>query len=578
MQRCYGVWLAIALTIQIICVYRLSAQDTADTVITGATLIDGTGNAPLPNAVVIIRNGSVQAVGQAGKLPYPASAKVIDANGKFIIPGLFDSHVHYRDWVGELFLAYGITSVIDMGNPVDWVKAQKEAIEKGKIVGPRIFASGDALGQRFRNVSGDLSAKDLEQIRNSVRNNIAQGASHISVTVTTDPRAVPAIIDEAHKAGVPVSAYTMYPKEQIGSGLDALQHSYSLSAGSKRDPGILEAIRNEANRDDTPRYAKHPLNYRIDAEPSDFIQLLAKRKIYIIPSMIFEYKLFNDHRAEFERQNLELLQNPGLRYVNYEDYFLQLTSGTQYGIPRLGGPGFFGTIDFESAEFKEYQQSYRNLQKLVKAVSDGGGNVLAGTDAPNMLLPGISLHQEMELLVDAGLTPMQVIVSATSKPAAYVHRQNDLGTIAPGHIADLLILDANPLDDIRNTRKIRTVVQAGRVLDTSFHPNFANPIPRPNANETQRNPLPQVRDVFPKAATEGDHQAEITVRGSNFIYESVVLFDGQRVPTTFVSDTQVKAVIPAPLLQRVGTFPVSVWNPKPQGGTSGDAKFIVAFR
>lgn len=571
MVACAAIWLTSA-------AHAVQAGSSdAETAIVGATLIDGTGNPPLHNSVIVVQGNRIKSVGPSGKLSYSPDANIIDAKGKFVLPGLFDSHVHCRDWVGELFLAYGVTSVIDMGNPVEWVMAQKEAVEKKKISGPRIFASGEALALRFDS-SRELTEKDLTQVRSAVQGNIAQGASHISVTVTQDPRTFGAIAEEAHKAGVPVSTYTMYPQEEIGLGVDALQHSYSLSAGSKQDPKLLQAIREETQARDTPRYLKHPLNYLVEADPDDFIRLLAQHGTYVIPSMIFEYKLFNDHRAEFEQQNLELLKNPNLRYVNFEDYFPQLMSYSHFGIPRLGGPGFFGTIDFTSSEFKQYQQSYRNLQHLLSKLLQQGGKVLAGTDAPNMLLPGISLHQELQLLVDAGLTPMQAIVAATSRPAAYVRKEADLGTVSPGKIADLLILDADPLEDIRNTRKIHSVIQGGKVLDTSFHPEFSNPIPRPNNFETQRNPVPQVGDASPKAGTEGDEQITLSVVGSNFIDESVVLFAGERVPTTFVKDTELKASVPGRLLKRVGTFPIAVWNPKPQGGISGDVKFIVKFR
>lgn len=548
------------------------------TVIIGGTLIDGTGRPPRKEAEILIEGKRIKSIGEVGKTAYPPDARVIKATGKFILPGLFDSHVHYRDWVGELFLAHGVTSVIDMGNPIDWVLAQRDAIAKGKMAGPRIFVSGDALHQRFGSPSSPLSEKDIEAVRRAVRETIAKGVDKIAAMIQQDPRTFSIIAEEAHKAGIPVSAYTTYPREEVAAGLDAIEHSYSLASGSKKDPTILRLIREQSQATDVPRYLKNPLNYSMDPDADDFIQLLVEKGTYVIPSLIFEYKLFNGHRAEFEQQNLSLLMNPNLRYVKFEDFVPQLTSYSHFGIPRLGGPGYFGTLNFEGEESKQYQKSFRNLQAFLKQFSQRGGKILAGSDAPNMDLPGISLHQELQLLVELGMTPMQVIQAATRLPATFIRKDKDLGTVEPGKLADIIVLDADPLQDIKNIRRINTVMKEGRVLDTTYHADFVNPIPRPSTVEMQRNPEPHITDIFPKAATEGDETVTLTVRGSDFIFESAVVFDGERVATKFSRDTELIATIPSRLLKRVGTVPVAVWNPLPAGGISGDIKFIVKFK
>jgi hypothetical protein len=546
------------------------------TVITGGTLIDGTGKAPLKNAVVVIEANKFKAVGESGKVAVPAVARTIKAAGKFIIPGLFDSHIHYRDYVPELFLAYGITSVIDMGNPAEYILAQRDGINKGEVVGPRIFAGGPALMELDTSAPNPAGpARSAEEVRRAVRDLIAKGVDQITVNIGQDPETFAVIAEEAHKAGLPVSAYTMYPREELSAGLDILEHSYSISAGTTTDQRMLEQMRLERN---ASPYQKHPFYYMVEAHGEDeFIRLLVQRKSYVIPSLAFEYKLIHDHVDEFKQDYLNVLANPGLGYLPHDDYMVEAMNTMEGAIPRLSGPGFFGTLDRQSDEFRQYQAGYRRLQQFLVKLQKAGGNILAGTDAPYRIPPGISLHHEMQLLVDAGLTPMQVLLDATQKPAAAMHKQNTLGTIEAGKLADLLILRANPLDDIRNTRTIETVIKDGKVVDTTFHPNFTNPIPRPFSvhSEPEYNRAPVLQKLVPPMATEEDSDLPLTLEGKYFTKESGVSFDGQSVPTTFVSEQQLKATIPARLFQRAGSFPVTVTTPRPGGGFSEQTNFRV---
>lgn len=558
---------------------------TETTVITGGTLIDGTGRAPLKDAIIIIVGNKFKTVGEKGKVSVPAGAKTIDAAGKFVLPGLIDAHIHYRNFVPELFLAYGITSAVDMGNVTDWIIAQREGIAKGKIKGPRLFVSGDALSGGSTGGGATLyqpqtvaqaPANTIEETRKAVRDLIAKGVDKIGVSIGQDPNTFPAIAEEAHKAGIPISAYTMYPREEVEMGLNIIEHSYSISAGTKKDPKMLEQMRRERG---VSRYEKHPLYYLAESDGGDeFIKLLVEKKAYVIPSLVFEYKLIHEHVDEFKQDYLRVLTNPGLRYLPYDDYLAQVMNADQGSYPRLGGPGFFGSLDRGSADAKRFHDGYKELGRFLVKLVQAGGKVLVGTDAPNLLPPGITMHHEMQLLVDSGLTPMQVIVGATKLPAESVHKEKLLGTVEPGKVADLLILRASPLDDIKNTRQIDTVIKDGQVVDTTFHPYFVNPIPRPIVSEAEYNPVPMIRQLVPEAATEGGPELALTIEGANIYEGAVVMFDGQRVPTTFVNERQIKAAIPARLLQRPGTFAVTVANAGPGGGISNDVRFYVRFR
>jgi hypothetical protein len=313
------------------------------------------------------------------------------------------------------------------------------------------------------------------------------------------------------------------------------------------------------------------------SEFGDLIRLMREKGTYAIPSLIFEYKLIHDHREEFEREYRALLEKPELRYLPVEDYLPMSMSYSEAGLTRAGGT-LFGALDRTSEQYRRYRESYANLQHFLRAFVTAGGKVLAGTDAPNLLPPGITLHQELQLLTDAGLTPMEVVMSATRWPAEFMRQSADLGTLEPGKLADLVILRGDPLANIANTRTIDAVMLNGRILDTTYHAHFQNPIPRPISYETQTNQPPVVVAVAPRGAMEGDGDVELTVLGREFTRQSIVFFDGERVPTTFSEETRLTAIVPARLLQRAGTVDVTAWNPRPEGGTSNAVRFVIAFK
>lgn len=191
-------------------------------------------------------------------------------------------------------------------------------------------------------------------------------------------------------------------------------------------------------------------------------------------------------------------------------------------------------------------------------------------------------------MVDSGLTPMQAIQGATMYAAEYIRADKDLGSVAVGKLADIVVLKQNPLENIRNSRTIDTVIQGGRVLPTGYHRDYVNPIPRVTRVGVGTNAAggppgegaiaPQVTSVSPVEATEGSSNATLTVKGRGFTPASVVFFERSPIDTTFVSGTELKAVIPPQDLGRVGSYLIRVWTPKPGGGTSDALAFFVKYR
>ena len=212
---------------------QASQQEIA---IVGGTLINGNGGAPLQNAVVLVKGNRIVRVGSKGKVKYPKSVKTIDATGKYILPGLIDMHVHYFDWMGELFLAHGVTTVKDLGNDVEWMATISSEVEQGKMRGPRIFYVGNGLDSppparvHYVGLESPAMAKRAVDLLHS------RGVSALKGHEKLTPELLQAITEEAHKFGLPVTAHvrSIDAREAALAGVDGLEHV----------TGITQAIAN----------------------------------------------------------------------------------------------------------------------------------------------------------------------------------------------------------------------------------------------------------------------------------------------------------------------------------------------
>jgi imidazolonepropionase-like amidohydrolase len=580
------------------CSFALAQEgDTKVLVIEGGTLIDGNGGNPVEDAFVVIRGNRIESVGSGSGAPYPAGAQVIDAKGKYILPGLMDAHCHYAGWMAELNLNYGVTSIFSIGSGGPWALAQRDAINAGKIPGPRTFvAVGSLAGGRISALSarsgaaGGLSGRQVaataEQARDIAGRFIEAGADMIKVHRGPPIEAYRAAIEEAHRAGLPVVAQplgpTVYAREAILAGADILEHAAGVSVSIAKDPSKWEGFGSIEKHSLSPM----PFADMDDAKADVLIKLMVKKNVYLEPDFVAMGRGFHKNRDKFELQDLRLLNSHALSYVPERRRLRILNTYHHFD-------------DLEPAERELRNSAYQNMLSFFNRFVAAGGKVMTGTDTGGWAVPGLGVHHEMEILADeAGLTPMQVIQATTRNIAEGFRILDQLGTIEEGKLADIVIVNEDPLEQISNLQDIEWVIKDGDLVDRTFNASFQNPLPRGGTEGSAwvralgaqsmqgtefGQPQPGIKSISPGVVTEGDATLTLTIQGVNFTKESLVYFGEKSVPYRRVSDTELEAVVDARLISAVGTYPVTVRNPEPLqrpewgNGTSNKAHLLVNY-
>jgi len=557
------------------------AGENSPIVIRGARLIDGNGGKPIDDTTIVIEGNHFSKVA-TGKTDFPKESLVIDASGKTVLPGLIDNHVHYRDLLGELFLAHGVTSVRDLGNPLDWILAQRDATARGKIAGPRIFCTGGGFYSRATAAHHQVPA-DPAEAKKMTRDLINQGVDYAKVHLGVPLDIASAVAAEAHSVGFMLTGHldtSILP--YAAAGVDGVEHASGCAEATIRS---AEGVKNLAS---IKLWLAKFLACWTFAEREHYAEVtefLAQKGTYIEPTMVL-WGAPVGRREQWEREDYELLKTPGLSYIPEDLRLLWLDHYyLAFGVRAGTAPQQEVVIGNRYSIYgilpkTQLLEGYRRLQEFLFRLVQTGGKVVTGTDAP-AVVPGISLHREMEFLVEAGFSPMQAIQAATKVGAQYLGQEKQLGTVEEGKLADLIIVRGDPLKEISETRTIDRVIKNGEILDITFHPNFTNPIPRPYSQEFYGYPIPKLDKISRQVAFERDGDVEVVLSGKDFFPQSVVRFGESPVPTRFLSQNQLAATVPSHLL-RVGTIPISVSNPKPhefadKGATSNAVNFIVRF-
>jgi imidazolonepropionase-like amidohydrolase len=408
-------------------------------------IIDGTGAPPVEHVSLLLRNGRIEKIGET--MVVPKGVPVRELSGKTVMPGLISAHSHLGLIVDDAessatgytrenvtaqlmqFERYGVTTIMSLGVNRDLVYELREEQRKGRLGGATIFTAGRGIGvpggapglpaaadQIYRPGTADEARKDVDELaaRHADIVKIWVDKGHGTMPEMT-PEIYKAVIDEAHRRNVRVAAHEYAledAKQLVGDGVDVLAHSV-------RDQAVDDA----------------------------FIQAMKQHKVWYIPTFTVDESFFiYADRPEFMQTE-----------------FFQQAAGPKL-LAKFNAPGYAEKInqDPQTAQHrKDFDVGQQNLKKLF----DAGVNVGFGTDSGALpgRIPGFAEHRELELMVQAGLTPMQAITAATGENAKLLHSV-DRGTIEVGKRADLLILDADPLTDVRNTRKIYAVYHDGRAV------------------------------------------------------------------------------------------------------------------
>lgn len=529
----------------------MGLQSEEALVIEGGTIIDVTGGAPRTDTTIIIRNGRIQEIGPRNQVRRPGGATVIDAKAKFIIPGLTDCHVHYYDYMPPLFLAHGATSVMLLGGPVDWERTVKEATIRGELRGPRIFHAGGHLGGNAAYLHS-IPLSHREEAIDATRKLIEKGVDYMKIYTRATLDLAQVISDEAHKAGKRVVAHLgphINAREAAIAGIDMLAHGSGIPQATFKDPV-----------GDAPDSIVGPTSLMQRELFADLIDLLIKEDVYIEPDLIVITKGIHPLSAKFALENQILFSDVELRFV-----------------PENAIRRWFMSFSRRDQETKEIlEKGYENLTLFYRQFVESGGKLMAGTDT-SIFPPGISLHQELELLVHAGiLSPLQAIASATQIPAEFLGRSEDLGTVEEGKLADLVILNSDPLEDIYNTRDIFEVIKEGKVIDRAYHRYFTNPVPRPFPEAGGEFETPHIESVTPDAISCAETNV-LTIRGSGFARQSWARIDGVGYDINFVSSTEIRVEVNCQRFAFSGTHSLVLVNPKPIKGIQSDVSNEVRF-
>ena len=435
--------------------------------ISDVTVIDATGAPAKANMTVIITGDQITRIAKTGEVAIPKNAQVVDAKGKFLIPGLWDMHVH-TVWKGlpekyfPMFIANGVTGVRDMASDLGLLKQLRKDISEGKLLGPRIVGGPMVDGPMPVWPGVAISISNEADARKTVASIKDKGADFIKVYSLIPRQAYFALADEAKKRGIPFAGHvpiSVSAAEASDVGQKSIEHMEGILLDcSTEEPElrktIEESIKDAKDTDQIRASLVRALNetssrtletYSEEKATALFARFAANGTwqaptlvVHRVGAFLDDKNFTNDPRLKYVRRDLRD------SWKNQDDFRLKNRTA-------------------ESSELGK-----RLLQKrleIILAMHRAGVKMLAATDALVMyVFPGFSLHDELGLFVQAGLTPMEALQTATRNPAIYLGLSDMVGTVEIGKKADLVLLEANPLENISNTKRINAVVVNGKLI------------------------------------------------------------------------------------------------------------------
>jgi len=448
---------------------------------THVSIVDVERGHVLPDHTVVVSGNRISALGANVRIP--SGARIIDARGKVLIPGLWDMHTHSLDrweWSSLLNVANGVTGIRDPGavKSVPEIVQLRRGVERGEILGPRIVASGRIIDGSPKSRATYVAIDSPDAMRAEVKQRQQSGLDFIKVYTRMSRDVFMAGVDASRRLGIPLVGHVplaITAAEASDAGMRSIEHSYRHRMACATAEDTIRRLLRDAvtvrQSGDDQRYAAmedSAFVLGVNTYSAEKCRLLGERfarnGTWFAPTLVEMRTRFRSEyplSIEFE----QLFADPRLRYVSPARVTQwRTTMALDAGV--LEGQFSYGTRGPDSL-FAERDREVANRLRMPADLQRGGALLLAGTDVDNtfpFLFFGFSLHDELALLVKGGLTPLAALQSATINPARFLGREAELGTIAEGKLADLVLLDANPLEDISNTTRISAVVQNGRYL------------------------------------------------------------------------------------------------------------------
>jgi len=537
-------------------------------VVQGGQLIDGTGRPPIDNCVIVIQAGRFQAVGRSGEVAIPADAQVIDVKGKTVLPGFIDGHGHLEDFHGELYLHLGITTCasIELYQDGPWTLAQKQGTDLGKIRGPRIWMSGRAIGAlgtghdapSSRTFRDNIIVTTPEEARKAVQRKKELGCDILKVNEFLSMDLVKVAVDEAHRLDMPVTAHSWDVIGSVEAGVDAIEHIWSVGYSS-----ILYAPSRR-------KLAEDRLGGRIEQELAgsyyqtenydEVIGAMVEHQVAWTPTIAKWLRPLSPSAKRFRERENEILNDPNA------DLPAAVRTVTDNAYDKL-------FKRYTPEQLERAKIGYEKANEFIRRFDQAGGILKEGSDPPRGMA-ALLMHQALAMDVDAGVSPMKAIQAATLNVAMTFRKDKDYGSVERGKVADLSIVEGDPLQDIWMTQNVKMVIMDGKVVDIKFK-KYKNPIPSFYAYQN----LPLDLQILPLFLIEGSGPTVMKVRGQGGMWPfHKVMLNGEELPTSFNSKNEVEAIISPETIPKAGIYFVTLKCEGEVVPESHRAHLVVGFK
>jgi hypothetical protein len=483
------------------------------------------------------------------------------------MPGFIDGHGHLEDFHGELYLHLGITTcaTIELYQDGPWTRAQKEGTAYGKIHGPRIWMSGRAIGsirdehEAFgsRTSRGNIIVTTPEEARAAVRRKKELGCDIVKLNEFLPVDLVRVVVEEAHGLDMPVAAHSMDAIESSKAGVDAIEHIWAVGYSSILYPPSRRALA----RDRLGGVIEQEIagSYYQTENYDAVIEAMVAHGVAWTPTIAKWLRPLSPSAKRFRERENGILDDPAanlppaVRAVTDNAYDKLYTRYTPEQLERA-------------------KIGYEKANEFIRRFVEAGGILKEGSDPPRGMA-AVLMHQALVMDVEAGVPPLTAIRAATLNVAKTFRKDRDYGSVEPGKVADLSIVEGDPLADIWATQNVKTVIMDGKVVDIAFK-KYRNPIPSFYSYQS----LPTDIEISPRFVIEGSGPTILKVRGRGIWPFHKVMLNGRPLRTSFVSREALEASIPPEAIPTAGTYIVTLRSEGEPVPESNRAHLIVGFR